>query len=401
MAVVDVGPVLAMTEAIPLLDKDTDPGSDTFGEWVIGRNNAADIRSQLLTALFAPGSGELTVRNGWLPRNAPGGTFYSSGLVVQQATPAQSVQMYPGQCLISRAGQGVYLLTQATIETIPLDPADATNDRYDVIYVRMYDGGIGDAEANHGPQWCVIKGDPSATPTIPDLPAVDGVIPVVAILREAGVDAVTDAKITDLRRSAGWPGAVRPMLPGDALTDPGLIHGERRSRATPTGLTALGAPPILTDYWDAVGETWHGTESFVFDVDQVGTNIPIASGASAVVGSLTIPDPGWPYKISAGGSVRVIGFAAGEAATCILGHQVGSTVFPMATRNDDLCNWVPLPAANASGNGYWAAPVLASKNVYVGSKTLYQMVKCNTASGSRTYQGNDIGGALTVRVDPV
>lgn len=304
---------LAMTDAIPLMATDG----------ITGVNNARDYRMGWLMATFHPDSGGQLVRQGILPRRFTG-TDYVDLKAIQTGSPSQAVQLYPGKCVISRTGQGPYLCTAETTSTYNLTAADGSNPRYDLLYARLYDQGIGDSGAGpHGPWLESIAGTPAGSPVVPTLPS-DGAVPIAAILRPAGVNTVTSGNITDLRKSTGLVGGIRPMLPGDALADAGNLVGERRSRFTPSGLTALGAPPILVDVWGADSQ-WHGTDEILLDTPtQTGSGTLAVGGNGVAIMSLVIPDPGYPYYISV-------------AASCgwgVIAGAVASAVFECSTTLD-------------------------------------------------------------------
>lgn len=392
MAVIDVGPVLAGSDLpVPFMAAD---GTTPV-------NNAKQIRRNLLAALLTSGSAEQTVRDGVLPKlwgTGAEGAKWTSLSLLQGASPAQYVVPFPGTAVISRSGQGPYLIMQTTSPQIPLDLADGTNPRYDVVYIRLYDKKLGDL-TYHGFQWCVIKGNPAASPAVPSLPAVDGVMAIAAILRPANVNTVANSQITDLRKGTSLDGSARPMLPGDLLTDAGGRNGERRVRVTPSALVALGAPPLLYDYWDAPGGTWRGTQSF--DIDMRSTNGgSITNGGSRAMGSVTVPDPGWPYRVAAGGSVRGSGMSTSAAAhTATLQYRVGVST-PATINTTDLCGVGTCADISSGGNGYWGAPIEAASGSFTGSKTVYKIVGNNTGAAFTAVGSDEVYDKTTIRISP-
>jgi hypothetical protein len=235
---------VAMTDAIPLLADDG----------VTGRNNARDFRVQLLGRLLLP-DGSVGVRPGVLSRQYIGGAFVDLK-AIQLNTPGQAVQMYPGSCVVNRTGQGPYLLTaESTLANVPLPAAHATQNRYDVVFVRLYDKAIGDSGAGpHGPYVDVLSGVETGTPVIPSVASIDGALPIAAIYRAANDNTITESEITDLRRGTAWLGTPRIMLPGDNLADPGLFVSERRLRM------AVGSDPFVEEIWGADGK-WYPVKS--------------------------------------------------------------------------------------------------------------------------------------------
>lgn len=93
--------------------------------------------------------------------------------------------------------QGTYVAEhQDASTTLLLSASDATNDRIDLIIVRVRDddedsGGLNRTDIE------VVEGTPAAVPAVPALP--DGAIPLAEVLVQASVTAITDGDITDRR----------------------------------------------------------------------------------------------------------------------------------------------------------------------------------------------------------
>lgn len=380
--------VLAMTDAIPLMETDG----------VTGRNNAHDIRLGLLTAMFHPDSAGQGVRQGVLPRRYTG-TDYVDLKAIQFGSPGQGVQMYPGRCVISRTGQGPYLCTAEGTSTYNLDAADGSNPRYDLLYARLYDQAIGDSGAGpHGPRFEHINGTPAGSPVVPTLPS-DGAAPIAAILRPAGNNNVTSANITDLRKATGLIGGVRTMLPGDALADVGNLVGEFRARATPSSLTALGAPPILVDQWGA-DALWHGTQDITIGPLTQAASGSLATGGNGVaVISVTIPDPGYSYRIVAGGSVGWAVIAATSPGNLFEGSvTVDSAVYNVGRLNGGYA------VSDSLGAGFTQSTLhvpecRSDSTVYTGSHVVRLMAR-NTGITSFTLPASSVDTRMTVRLVP-
>lgn len=235
-----------MTDAIPLMQADG----------TTGRNNARDIRTQLLGSVFTPDTTGFGVRPGVLPRtyvNTTGAEFVDLK-VIQLASPGQGVQLYPGKCISVRTGQGPYLLTQeSTVSLYSLDAADPTNPRIDIIYARLYDQAIGDVTLQ-GPYLEHVNGTAAGSPVAPTGSVPAGAVMLAQILRPANTNNVTGANITDLRKSTQVQAVPRPLLPGDSLADAGLFPSERRLRMATTTQIAAGSPPYIEEIWCADGK---------------------------------------------------------------------------------------------------------------------------------------------------
>lgn len=377
---------LAMTDAIPLMATDG----------TTGVNNARDIRMGWLMATFHPDSGGQSIRQGVLPRRYTG-TDYVDLKAIQFGSPGQGVQLYPGRCVINRSGQGPYLCTAESTSTYNLGAADGSNPRYDLLYARLYDQGIGDSGGGpHGPWLEHIAGTPAGSPTVPTLPA-DGAIPIAAILRPAGVNNVTSANITDLRRSTGLVGGIRPLLPGDALADAGNLVGERRSRVTPSGLTALGAPPFLVDVWGADSQ-WHGTQDLLLDTPtQTGSGTLTVGGNGVAIMSLVVPDPGWPWYAEVSGSCGW-GVIAGSVSAAVFeaSANLDSTVYTTGV----ISKAVALSVSTGASFSQTSCGVPKDKTASLtGSHTIRLIVR-NSGPSSYTIPAANQEVTLSVRIVP-
>lgn len=320
------------TDAIPLMGDDgTTP-----------RNNARDIRVQLLTSLLLPGSAEMTVRPGWLPRSYGSGQF-TSGRVTQQASPAQSVLMAPGVCVLARTGQGVYLVAFETSVTVPLSPANGTNPRYDVLYIRLYDRGIGDSSGgpSNGGYIEVIEGDPAGTPTVPSVPA--DCVPVAAVRRPAATNNVTTANITDMRPSTGFHGSIRYLFPGDdPTTDVGSFPGQVRWNRVTSELEVWdgsawnflpgSAPRSITSHF---GEYTLGSTSAT-------QSIPGSTDRAVAIGALVLsstPDVSVITSAAATGSVPSGAFQINNAGLYEFGYSIGWSSASNLAGGIESCVW--------------------------------------------------------------
>lgn len=243
---------VAMTDAIPLMQSDG----------TTGRNNARDIRTQLLGALLLPDSVGYGVRPGVIPRRwiGVGAADFPDLRAIQLDTPGQAVQLYPGKCIVVRTGQGPYLLSQeTTISPYALDAADPSNPRIDIVYARLYDHGIGDSGGGpHGPYIEHVNGTPSGSPVAPTGSVPAGALPIAQILRAANDNTIVAADITDLRKSTQLLGTPRILLPGDALADAGIFPSERRIRMASASEITSGSQPFIEEIW--CGDSrWHPT----------------------------------------------------------------------------------------------------------------------------------------------
>jgi hypothetical protein len=177
------------------------------------------------------------------------------------------------------------------VRTVPIDPADVTNPRIDLIVHQVTDTAIGDGSSQAVVR--AITGTPAASPVVPSLPT--GAIPLARVAVAAGATQVVSANITWIRKSAGILGAVRHLLEGDAPADAGQLPGELRVRSI------SGGDPFAMEYWDGSGTpTWRGISPTSFDtVIGPASNILGINTTNTLILSQLIPDPGYPYRIYA------------------------------------------------------------------------------------------------------
>jgi hypothetical protein len=253
---------------IPLLD---DNGS---GQYIKGRNSARDVRVGLVNPTYLPGSDGFTARTGVLLRGS------SQELRVDaQASPDQTVIVRKGMCLIPRTGQGPYLFVNEADQTVSMPAASAVNPRYDIVCASAYDKGAFGSDASHGPEFVVVQGVVSGSPSVPATPS--GMLKLAEVFRATN-DNTISTEIADKRVSAGVNTAYRLLLPGDNIADPGLISGEQR-------FASLGGP----EYWN--GTRWSRLGLPVYNT------IALIPAEMAVEGSL----------VYHGGMKRVIRYTSG------------------------------------------------------------------------------------------
>lgn len=216
-------------DLIPIND---DNGS---GQYVVGRNSARDIRVGLLGPQFLSGSDGFTPRPGVLLR----GTTRELR-VDAQAAPDQTVIVRKGMCIIPRTGQGAYMFVNEADQTVGMPAASGVNSRIDSVFASAYDKGAFGADAAHGPEFVVVSGVVSGSPSAPATPA--GMLRLADVLRATN-DNTISTEITDKRTSTSLHTAARLLLPGDSISDVGYVSGETR-------FASLAGP----DYWN--GTRW-------------------------------------------------------------------------------------------------------------------------------------------------
>lgn len=293
-----------ITEAIPLLN---DNGS---GVYIAGRNTASEFRNHFIGGLVGKSAGAtFTPRSGVLGGGLQSGAMsYDLKPVSTGGAGTQAVSLNGGRAVIARGAQGAYWVTQTGVANVPAPAADASNPRIDILAMMPYDKGPFPADSTHGPKFIWITGDPSGAPVIPAIPAaVTECLPLCRILRGVNDNTIADADITDLRKSASLHGAPRHLLPGDALADAGGYHGEIRRRPAQTSfidpIYTNAGYTMLDDRWDAVNNTWRGTQPLHLPKPVLATTASLGGAVTFTLATISIPDPGWPYRIDVSGSL--------------------------------------------------------------------------------------------------
>ncbi len=375
----------ALSNALPL----------TASDGTTGRNNGRDIRKGLLSSLLLPDtkSNPLAVRNGVLSHDYDAAGVKSLR-VDQTATASNQVILQPGPFVCERTGQGPYIGWLETSAGVTITPpaSDSTNPRIDVVYVQVLDKASISLDPTTDPIVDVVMGVPSATPAVPAVPA-DGAVVVAELYRPAASTTITQANITDKRRSTGLVGTVRRLLPGDALADAGKVDGELRYRQ------AVGSLPSLVDYWDAAQGRWRGTQGFVlignwaaagvsYSVTGYNVNYGTIFGLGNFPISVSVPDPGWPYRITASTAFDVVNVNAGGT----LYYYVGVNSVSNAQFSGSFGH------ATAPQQNIAIVPV--GNNVYTGPATVQLQWDVNEPNPAGVQCHADTRNNLRVGIEP-
>jgi hypothetical protein len=216
------------------------------GFWTAQNANNARQGRALLQSVFLSASATSplsSARSGVIPTSGDGTNYYDLRVTVSSGL---TMSVSPGTGVVGRSGQGIYeswLLPPAA--SVIADPAPSTNPRNDLVVLRIYDAAQGDTVPGSGANLAqieVITGTPGSIPADPVTRNADGSIsnwstaPVPAQaagggvgipLARAQVSTGGVITLTDLRRSTFPLGGLRPLLPGDSLSDPGYLPGEQ------------------------------------------------------------------------------------------------------------------------------------------------------------------------------
>jgi hypothetical protein len=348
------------------------------GAWSIQSKNTA-LQGRLALGSFLPqkndASNATTPLTRWKSGVIVSSSHISNGITydgyVAQNT-GLSLFVYPLSFAVDRSGQGPYLGWVQSVKTVTLDTAHATLSRRDLIIARVYDAALGDTVPGTGNcQLEVVTGTASGSPATPATPTGAIALAYVAVAPLAA--SIVQANIIDLRNGISSNGGVHPMLPGDLLADPGYYHGQMRYRK------ASGSLPELVDVWGSDGQ-WHGTQSvFLNTVQPAGLANITASSTTAQ--TLSIPDPGWPYRIRLSGSAA---WLLGSDTRIELRFRNNSTVAASIIGSYAIENRTGQAPSYQSSSlfGPFSMTFGGLSPVLTGARTIYMQIEKLSGSGN-------------------
>lgn len=238
-------------------------------------------------------------RAGVIPAVMTAGNFAPVDLIVTQTgSPSMGCLVNSGSAVVANASRGPYVFCNPTAGVaLTLATSNPTNPRIDLVYVQVIDNppDTGTTGGIIG----VVTGTPAGSPTVPPLPTNGVCIPLAQIAVGANVSSISNANITDVRKSAGP--SPRFMLSGDALSDPGFRCGELRQRVAPASYQTNGGFEIFTDHW-GFDNQWHGMfqpQTFFGVWQASGTSSITVTTTETLLYTITIPDPGVAYYLEA------------------------------------------------------------------------------------------------------
>lgn len=364
------------TEAIPLLDNN---GSGVYNK---GRNNISEFRRQFLGGLVGKsGSTPFAWRQGILcPATYATATGWTDGQVFQVGGGAgsQAVGVRQHRSLINRTGIGPYLFSQdGDIASVAAPAADGTNPRIDLFCEMPYDIGAVPSDAQHGPKYIWVTGDPAGSPGVPALPAAVADAMILAqVARPANDNTIATADITDKRKGAGLHGTPRVMLPGDLLADAGNFHGELRMRQS--GITSVSDVDELVDRWSITDTKWHGTQAIQMFAPAQSFSGAVANGVTTTLATLVVPDLGFDYQPVASG-----GFEYTTAdANALIGCQItlGSTAVDVNAVSRGLAKW---PGGAGETKWAWSVPTNSGiSTILTGASATWRLLCKNYSAAS-------------------
>lgn len=297
-------------------------------------------------------------------------------------TPSLTLTCEAGHCVITRAGNGPYLCYIGTQGQITLAAAHATLPRIDRIVARVYDAALSDVmpttPALASPGGLVIEvvsGAASGSPSAPAAPT--GSITLATVAVAATTTAITNANITDARKSAMNPGGARQLLPGDALADVGGVTGDLRY-SYDGNKGGVGA-------W--TGTDWQRLTSKVLaQPGQTGSG-SMNSGDTKIVSTMSIPDIGGSYILQVTGSCEWSENTTNQVNTLAIEARLNNNTWD---DNSFITKGVMSHAGTTSGVPIQVTmPLRNSGSLTGGSNTVYFLAK------------NIGGNALSIAANPI
>lgn len=363
------------------------------GFWTAQQRNNARQGRALAQSLFlgASANAPLSANRSGVISTASDGTYAYDLRVTVSSGLTMTVQ--PGSAVVNRSGQGAYPVWRLPAPVnVTCDPAPTSAPRNDMVVLRIYDAALGDVVPPEGPVSIqIITGNPGATPTDPVSWDATGTVtnwataPIAAqgagggvgiVLARAQVSTGGAITLTDLRRSTGLIGGVRVLLPGDSLTDPGFMPGD---------LSWYNGIRI----WD--GSVWRGITPRTYNtpnwVSGTGTAFPY------LLGSVAIPDPGWPYRIQ---------FAAGLAMACGTGGGFDFVPRDGSANGPALAGALSIAPNDGRAGGTTNVPYTyaAVSDVLTGSRTVCMVIHRWTGAGNNIIVNGNPGNRLSCTVIP-
>lgn len=222
------------------------------GTWSIQNTNTATVgRYHDLSSMLEGSTGATnftTSRPGVFPGPSDATANVPVAMACAQTGSGLNINIRPGAAVVERGTLvGPYTVEIPAFATITLGTADAVNPRIDRVDLQVLDGALGDNGGVSLTRYLITPGTAAGSPSAAAAPTNS--IPLSQWTLPANTTTLTGGMGADKRKSTALRGAVRMMLPGDALADVGLVQGEMRNT-----LVLSGTPSI--DYWDSVKAAW-------------------------------------------------------------------------------------------------------------------------------------------------
>ncbi|MFG2376092.1 hypothetical protein ACGFY9_32030 [Streptomyces sp. NPDC048504] len=309
-----------------------------------------DSQSREDTRLIALGAltptSAVQVRSGILPGSSTG-LYRVNGFTLTGTTGTMSGTVSPGRAIVqSTDTRGAYPIALTEYEDVTFADGDAQYGRIDLLVLRIYDDvydGSGRTEAVVD----IVRGTPSATPTVPAVP--DLALPLYEVTVPAGTSAGTGGIpwTTGLTGRRTATVAVGGILPVTTDTANGAYPGQYRDnngqlqRWNGTAWTDYPALPTWQS-WTPAWTTSSGSASpafgnatvscrYVKSGTTVHLNFAITFGTTTAFGTSPTVNDNWRFSlpVAAASTRMAIGFAELSANTA--GNRATARVYLSTT----------------------------------------------------------------------
>lgn len=266
---------------------------------------------------------------------------------------------------------GDYTVVSVANETVSVAASSPTTNRIDIVGILVEDAFY--SGSNNAASLVVIQGSPSAgAPIAPTTPA--SFLPLYQGLINANVTTPT---WTDVRKRTGLLGTTIPIF-ASQTSDAGSYFGEERI------LPSSGSMPARKVYWGE-DSSWHGINSFVLPFSSF---LATSSGSDRQLSSLTVPNPGYVYRLVFSGSlVAAADPDAGFVASVRVGSSSGTIYGSPAYQQNRQTQFT-------GANSY---PISGSSPALSGGVTLQVWLQRNFGSGAISV---DAASSLAATVVP-
>jgi len=257
-----------------------------------GLADANDVRLALAGLVVRDSSGN--PRTGIFFRN-------TTALVTSTATMNSSVAAF--EAALSRSGQGVILLANNGATNVSHDTAPVSNSRYDTIYVKQNDAVSPNADANNLPVFGVLKGTPSASPTLPTYATAKVALDAAPGIG-AGAEPLAAVLIPSTATSMQSGGVVYTQLYQYTATTGGVVPFRTKAALDLWTTAQKDQQAVVLDdslMWRFSGTSWKPTtetnlqldvsNSLVRTVTQIGIGFVRGLNNSSIAKTVTFPIP--------------------------------------------------------------------------------------------------------------
>ena len=380
--------------------------SPNGGTWTDQLANTATVGRYHDLGFLAEGAAGATnvfkqARPGILPGPPVAAASKIPGAFAVAPTSGLNFSIQPGASILERNTlSGLYHVQSTAVGTGAVGTADPSQTRIDLVTLDHFDGALGDNSSTTLTRVHVKAGTPGGgVPTADVTPGARTILGWWTI--PALTTTLTSGMWTDARKSAAIRGAVRVLLPGDALSDPGFDIGELRD-------TSVISTQGTIDYWDAVASVWRnqmllgagaGYAKYTAAITATGQNQALAQNGTTniqlVNAESTCPDVTASGANNTSFTLNRAGKWAFSIGTRIIPGTTGFH-FTQLVRTDTsqpLATWGPGPLSTGntydntmSGESYFATAGIAVTLVAVLPAGTNGAIGSGTAgTGSRTF----------------